>query len=394
MGSRQRLILLPRLTIAPNRIFINLTLPASMRRLTRRAFLATSSMATAAVAIAQGCTPSSSTSNNANSSSSNGSSQKVLRLYSGRHYDSDKAVYEGFERKTGIKIEYISDDADKLIERIQAEGSHSAADLLLTVDAGRLWRASAEGLLQSVTATQSPNLYSAVPENLRHPEGQWFALSKRARVIMYNKEKVQPSELSTYEALADARWRSQILVRTSSNIYNLSWVGEMIAVHGEAKTEQWARSMVANFARPPEGNDTAQIMSCAAGIGSIAISNTYYLVRLAKSTKPEERTAFQRIGVCFPNQGDRGTHINISGVGLVKNARNPEGAIQFMEYLLSREAQELFAKGNNEYPVLKGVALDPELAKLGTFKESTVSATTFGRNNEVALKLLDRAGWK
>ncbi len=372
-----------------------------MRRFTRRSFLTTSSIAAAAVVIGQGCSQQASNQPAANSSStgassnaSSNSSSKVLRLYSGRHYDSDKKIYEGFETKTGIKVEYIEDDADKLIERIQAEGANSPADLLLTVDAGRLWRASTEGLFQPVTAQQAPNLYSAVPENLRHPQGHWFALSKRARVIMYNKDKVKPTELSTYEDLTDPRWRKQILVRTSSNIYNLSWVGEMLAVHGEAKTEDWARKLVANFARPPEGNDTAQIMACAAGIGSLAISNTYYLVRLAKSSKPEERAAFEKIGVFFPNQGDRGTHINISGVGLVKTARNPEAAIQFMEYLLSPEAQEMFAKGNNEYPVLKGVALDPELAKLGTFKESTVSADTFGRNNDAALKLLDRAGWK
>ena len=369
-----------------------------MRRFTRRSFLTTSSIAAAAVVIGQGCSQQASNQPTANppstGASSNASSNKVLRLYSGRHYDSDKKIYEGFETKTGIKVEYIEDDADKLIERIQAEGANSPADLLLTVDAGRLWRASTEGLFQPVTAQQAPNLYSAVPENLRHPQGHWFALSKRARVIMYNKDKVKPTELSTYEDLTDPRWRKQILVRTSSNIYNLSWVGEMLAVHGEAKTEDWARKLVANFARPPEGNDTAQIMACAAGIGSLAISNTYYLVRLAKSSKPEERAAFEKIGVFFPNQGDRGTHINISGVGLVKTARNPEAAIQFMEYLLSPEAQEMFAKGNNEYPVLKGVALDPELAKLGTFKESTVSADTFGRNNDAALKLLDRAGWK
>lgn len=364
-----------------------------MKRFTRRFFLAASS---AAAVTAIGCQQKS---NTGNGSSVQPPAGGVLRLYSGRHYDSDKTIYEAFTDKTGIKIEYIEDEADKLIERIKAEGTNSPADLLLTVDAGRLWRADAEGLFQPVTSSQAPALYAAVPENLRHPQGHWFALSKRARVVLYNKDKVKPTELSTYEDLANPRWRNQILVRSSSNIYNLSLGGELIAVHGEAKTEAWARGLVANFARPPEGNDTAQIMACAAGIGSIAIANTYYLVRLAKSAKPEERAAFGKIGVFFPNQtGEgpegRGAHVNISGIGLIKTSRNTPAAIAFMDYLVSPEAQAMFAKGNSEYPVLKGAELDPALAALGQFKESTVSADTFGRNNAIALKVFDRAGWK
>ena len=317
--------------------------------------------------------------------------QPVVNLYSARHYDTDNALYESFTKKTGIKVNLVEADADQLIERIKSEGANSPADVFITVDAGRLWRAKDAGILQPIS---SRALEAAVPQSLQDPDNMWFGLSKRARVIMYNKDKVNPSQLSTYEALTDPKWKGRILVRSSSNIYNQSLVGSMIETKGAQETEKWARGLVANFARPPEGNDTAQIKAAADGVGDIAIANTYYLARLAKSDKPQDKAVAEKIGVFFPNQRDRGTHVNISGGGVVKTAPNREGAIKFLEHLASPEAQEIFARGNNEYPVVKGVPVDSVIKSFGDFKSDETNAAAFGKNNPEALKLMDRAGWK
>ncbi|MEO0491120.1 MAG: Fe(3+) ABC transporter substrate-binding protein, partial [Cyanobacteria bacterium J06659_2] len=319
--------------------------------------------------------------------------RNAVNLYSSRHYDTDDALYESFENATGIRVNLIEAEADLLIERIKNEGTNSPADLLVTVDAGRLWRADQEDLFEPIASSR---LEQAIPEYLRHPEGLWFGLTKRARVIMYNRDAVDPSELSTYEDLADSKWRGRILVRSSTNIYNQSLVGSLIAAHGEEATEEWVQDFVANFARDPEANDTAQIKAAAAGLGDIAIANTYYLARLAKSDNPQDQAIAERMGVFFPNQGDgeRGTHVNISGAGVLKSAPNKEAAIQFLEYLVSPEAQRIFAEGNNEYPVVEGASLDPVVESFGDFKEDTVSAAVFGRNNPLALQVCDRAGWE
>lgn len=314
---------------------------------------------------------------------------RTINVYSARHYDTDDELFAGFTRKTGIKVNLVEAEADQLIERIRNEGRNSPADVLITVDAGRLWRAQQAGVLQPV----SSRVLSSIPANLRDPQGNWFGLSKRARVIMYNKDKVNPAQLSTYENLTNSRWKGKILVRSSTNIYNQSMTGAMLAVHGAQKTEQWARGLVANFARPPQGGDTDQIKAVAAGVGDIAIANTYYLIRLMQSSKPEERAVAAKVKAFFPNQRDRGTHINISGGGVVKTAPNKQAAIQFLEYLVSPEAQRLFALGNNEYPVISGVALDPAVKSLGNFKEDKLNAAIYGRNNGEALKIMDRAGW-
>jgi len=316
---------------------------------------------------------------------------QTLNLYSARHYDTDNALYESFTKKTGIKVNLVEAKAEELIERIKSEGANSPADLIITVDAGNLSRAKEAGILQPVS---SKVLETAVPASLRDPEGHWFGLSKRARVIVYNKDKVKPSDLSTYEALTDPKWKGRILVRSSNNVYNQSLVGSMLEVNGPQKTEEWARGVVANFARPPEGNDTAQIKAVAAGQGDIAIANSYYVARLLKSDKPEDKAIAQKIGVFFPNQNERGAHVNISGGGVVKTAPNKEGAIKFLEYMVSPEAQEIFAKSNYEYPVLEGAALDPVVASLGQFKADATNAAAFGKNNPEALKIMDRAGWK
>ena len=315
----------------------------------------------------------------------------TLNLYSARHYDTDNELYQNFTKKTGIKVNLVEADADQLIERIKSEGANSPADVFLTVDGGRLWRAKQAGILQPVS---SKVLTSAIPAGLRDPQGFWFGLSRRARVIVYNKNKVNPSQLSTYEALTDPRWKDKILVRSSTNIYNQSLVGAMLAAHGAQKTEAWARGLVANFARPPEVNDTAQIKAVADGVGDIAIVNSYYVARLMKSKDPAEQAIAAKVGVFFPNQRDRGTHVNISGAGVVKTSRNKAAAIKFLEYLVTPEAQQIFARGNYEYPVISGVAIDPAVASFGTFKSDPLNPDVFGKNNAEALKISDRAGWK
>lgn len=320
-----------------------------------------------------------------------GQSTGVLNLYSARHYDTDTAIYEGFTRKTGIKVKLVEADADKLIERIKSEGANSPADVLITVDAGRLWRAQEAGLLQPI---QSNVLQSAIPDNLREAGGHWFGFTRRARVILYNKDRVKPSELSTYEDLANPKWKGRLIVRSSSHVYNQSLTGSILAKHGPQKTEEWARNLVANFARSPEGNDTAQIKAVASGAADLTLVNTYYLPRLAKSNKAEDKDIASKIGVFFPNQDDRGTHVNISGGGVLKTAPNRAAAVQFLEYLASREAQQIFAASNNEYPAVAGVPVDSVLESYGTFKQDSLNASVFGRNNADALKLMDRAGWK
>lgn len=316
---------------------------------------------------------------------------KTLNLYSSRHYNTDEELYEGFTNQTGIKVNLIEGKDDELIERLNSEGVNSPADVLITVDAGRLWRAEQAGLFAPVRSTI---LTEKIPGNLRHPNDLWFGFSKRARVIMYNKDLVDPSELSTYENLADPKWQNKIAIRSSSNIYNQSLVAGLIEVLGEEETEQWCRNIVENFARPPEGNDRAQIEAAAAGIADIAVANTYYLPRYAKDDDPTKQAIFEKIGVFFPNQDGRGTHVNISGGGMMKNAPNPESAIAFLEYLASPEAQEFFALGNNEYPVVEGVPIDPVVASFGEFESDTTNVSAYGANNALAVRIMDRAGWK
>ncbi|MGQ9870775.1 Fe(3+) ABC transporter substrate-binding protein [Leptodesmis sp.] len=349
-------------------------------KMTRRAFLASGS-AIAVVAMG-GC----------GQKQESGSSQakQAINLYSARHYDSDNALYAAFTKQSGIAINLVEAKADELIERIKSEGTNSPADVLMTVDAGNLWRAQQAGLF---LPTSSQALQSAIPANLRDPAGNWFGFSKRARVIVYNKNRVKPADLSTYENLADPCWKGRFIVRSSSNVYNQSLTGSLLAANGSEQTEAWARGLVANFAHPPKGNDTAQIQEVAAGVADLTLVNTYYVVRLMESEKAEEREISSKVGVFFPNQDDRGTHTNISGGGVVKTAKNPEAAIQFLEFLATPEAQAIFAKGNNEYPVVAQVAIDPMLASLGEFKADPLDAAIYGQKNAEALKIMDRAGW-
>lgn len=314
-----------------------------------------------------------------------------LNLYSSRHYDTDDALYQGFTAQTGIEINLIEGEADELISRIESEGANSPADVLMTVDAGRLWRAEESGLFQPVT---SPMLDSVIPENLRHPEGLWFGLTQRARVIVYNTDVVDPSELSTYEDLADARWKGRVCIRSSSNIYNQSLLGSMVESIGIEETENWVTGLVDNLAREPEGGDTDQIKAVAAGQCDVAVANHYYWARLAKSDDSTDQEIASQVGVFFPNQGDRGVHVNISGAGIVADAPNYDNAVAFLEYLVTPEAQEIFAQGNNEYPVVDGVTTDEVVSGLGDFKVDSVNVASYGRNNAEVLQISDRAGWK
>lgn len=314
-----------------------------------------------------------------------------INLYSARHYDTDNALYTNFTRATGIRVNLVEAKAEELIARIKAEGANSPADLIVTVDAGNLYRAQQEGILRPAL---SPILTRAIPANLREPQGHWYGLTKRARVIVYNKGKIKPQELSTYEDLANPKWQGRLIVRTSNNIYNQSLMGAIIAANGRSGAETWARGLVANFARPPKGNDTAHIQDVAAGAGDLTLVNTYYVARILKSQKTADREVAAKIGVFFPNQNDRGTHVNISGAGVVKTAPNPAGALKFIEYLTSREAQDIFARGNNEYPVVSGTAIDSIVRGFGSFKEDKLNAAEYARLNGEAVRIMDRAGWK
>lgn len=315
---------------------------------------------------------------------------REVNLYSSRHYDTDEALYSDFTAATGIRVNRIEAGADALIERMLSEGINSPADVLITVDAGRLARAQDAGLLQPLA---SELLASRIPAYLRDSDGHWFGFSKRARVIMYNRDAVSPDAIATYEELADEAWRGRLLIRSSTNVYNQSLTGAMLAAHGEEATEAWARGIVANLARRPQGGDTDQIRACAAGEGDIAVANTYYLGNLMRSANPDDRAVAERVGVIFPNQDDRGTHVNISGGGVARHAPNREAAVLFLEYLASDSAQAYFAQGNSEYPVVEGVPVAEHIAGFGEFREDELAAEVFARNNAQALMIMDRAGW-
>ena len=316
----------------------------------------------------------------------------TLNLYSARHYNTDEALYGNFADLTGIKINRVDAEPDPLVQRLKAEGDKSPCDILITTDAGRIERAREMGLLQPVN---SAVLAKAVPAHLRDPDNSWFGFSKRARVIFYNKDKVSAADApKTYEDLAAAKWKGKILIRPSGHIYNQSLVGSILAADGAEKTEAWAKAVAANLARPPRGGDTDQIKGVAAGEAEIAVANTYYYVNLLRSKKPEDREIAAKVGVVFPNQANRGTHVNISGGAVAKYAPNKEAAVKFLEYLVSPQAQRYFAEGNSEYPVVAGVELSPELKSLGTYKEDQLNARVFAQNNAKALKIMDRAGWK
>ncbi|MBL8403697.1 MAG: Fe(3+) ABC transporter substrate-binding protein [Dechloromonas sp.] len=316
--------------------------------------------------------------------------EKVLNLYSARHYQTDEKLYDNFTRQTGIKINRIDGKEDELMERIRNEGANSPADVFITVDAARLANAEALGLFAPV---KSKLLESRIPSHLR--TDSWFAFSTRARVIIYNRNAVKAEDVATYESLADPKLKGKLCSRSGSHPYNLSLVASLIAHDGEATTEAWARGVVANFARAPKGGDTDQIKSVALGECGVAVSNTYYLARLIRSDKVDERRMMERVGIVWPNQANHGTHINISGAGVVKTSKNADAAVRFLEYLASDEAQRYFADGNNEWPVVADVATgNPALEAMGKFKADTLPIGSLAKNIVAAQKLLDRAGYR
>lgn len=314
-----------------------------------------------------------------------------VNLYSARHYDSDERIYEAFTDKTGIEVNLLEGDSDQLIERIKREGMASPADVMMTVDAGRLWRAEQDGIFQGI---ESEILAERLPEAMRHPEGKWFGFSQRARAIFYNRDNFDPSRIDSYEDLADPAFEGQVCIRSSNNIYNQSLLASMIEHHGEEGAEAWAQGVVDNMARDPEGGDTDQIRGAANGVCDLAVANHYYYVRLLKSEDEADREAADKVGILFPNQEGRGTHINVGGAGVVEGAPNRESAIKFLEFLSSDEAQEIFASGNNEFPVVEGVNLDPILESWGDFKKDDLNISILGENNPEAVRIFDRVGWR
>jgi len=317
---------------------------------------------------------------------------KVLNLYSSRHYQTDDALYANFTKQTGIKMNRIEAGEDPLIERLKNEGTASPGDVLVTVDAGRLWRAEQLGLLQPI---KSATLESRLPDHLRASSRQWYGFSARARVIVYNKATVNPADVQNYEDLASPKLKGKVCTRSGSHVYNLSLMSALIEHWGERKAEEWAKGVVSNFARAPKGGDTDQILGVASGECEVAISNSYYYVRLLKSDKPEDKKAMQAVGLIWPNQKSFGTHMNVSGAGVLKSAPHRDAAIQYLEYLSSDSAQSYFANGNNEWPVAKGAKLDnATLASLGSFKMDTLNISALGKNQPTAQKIFDRVGYK
>lgn len=322
---------------------------------------------------------------------SSGENSKVVNLYTDRHYDLDDSLYNMFTEETGITVNVIKGKSDELIERLKTEGEDTEADLLITADAGRLHRAKEASLLQPI---ESSVIEENIPENLRDDEKYWFGLTKRARVIIYDKQKVDPSELSTYEGLTDPKWKGKVLIRASDNIYNQSLVASFIETMGEENTKKWAAGIVDNMARDPKGGDRDQAKAIAAGEGEIAVMNTYYFGQMLNSSDPEEKKVAEKLAVFFPDQDGDGTHVNISGAGVVKSSKNKENAIKLIEFLTSEKAQKAYAEANYEYPVNSSVEPSELLKSWGEFKEQQIALTKLGENNESAVKILNEVGWK
>lgn len=313
-------------------------------------------------------------------------------LYSSRHYESDQALYDLFKERTGITVEVKQGKAKELLEEIQKAGEDSPADLFYTADAGSLASAKEKGFFQTIG---SAVLNENIPANYRDTEDMWTALTMRARIIAYSLERVKPEDLSTYEDLTDSKWKGKIVTRPSSHVYNQSLVASFIAVNGEEQAKEWTKGLVANFAREPKGNDRDQVKAVAAGEADLAIVNSYYIGHMINSEKAEEKDAVAKIGVFFPNRETTGTHVNISGAGILKGAKNKDNAVKLLEFLSGVEVQEKFSSANYEFPVNPKVAVENELLKSwGEFKKQDISLSVLGTNNKKAQEIMDEAGWK
>ncbi len=313
-----------------------------------------------------------------------------VNIYSARHYPADEQLFARFTEETGIAVNQIKGTGSELMERIKLEGEQSPCDLFVTVDAGNLWRAQDQGIYQPVS---SPELEQHIPANLREPSGLWFSFAKRARVFVYDTAKVKAEDLSTYEDLASDKWKGRVLIRSSNNIYNQSLVASMIHNDGVEKAQAWCNGIVANMARAPKGGDIDQINALVAGEGDIAVSNTYYFARLLSGDDDALKEKLAKCKIFFPNQGTRGTHVNVSGAGVAKYSPNKDNAIKFLEFMISPEAQAIFAGANFEYPVRDGAEQAAVIASWGDFKEDEINVVELGRNNAEAVMLMDRAGW-
>jgi iron(III) transport system substrate-binding protein len=313
-----------------------------------------------------------------------------VNIYSARHYPADEQLFARFTEETGIAVNQIKGTGSELMERIKLEGEQSPCDLFVTVDAGNLWRAQDQGIYQPVS---SPELEQHIPANLREPSGLWFSFAKRARVFVYDTAKVKAEDLSTYEDLASDKWKKRILIRSSNNIYNQSLVASIIHNDGAEAAQAWCNGIVANMARKPKGGDIDQINALVAGEGDIAVSNTYYFARMLSGDDDALKEKLARCKVFFPNQGTRGTHVNVSGAGVAKYAPNKDNAIKFLEFMISPEAQAIFAGANFEYPVRDGAEQAKVIAAWGDFKEDEINVVELGRNNAEAVMIMDRADW-
>ena len=324
-----------------------------------------------------------------------------LNLYSARHYSTDEALYADFTKATGIKINRVDADDAGIIARLKAEGSASPADVILLVDAARLWRGEQDGLFLPI---KSKLLEDAIPANLRAAPAAdggipWFGFSTRARVVVYDKVRVKREDVDTYEELGDPKNKGKLCIRSGAHPYNLSLFGAVTEHLGPEKSEAWLKGMVDNMARAPKGGDTDQIKAVAAGECQIGVTNSYYLARLMRSDKPEDRAVVEKVGVVFPNQNSWGTHVNIAGAAVARHAKNQANAVKFLEYLASPSAQNYFANGNNEWPVAKGVNTDnPALKSMtggsGQFKSETIPISAVGANQVKVQQMLDRVGFK
>lgn len=314
-----------------------------------------------------------------------------INLYTHRHYNSDKLLFKAFTKKTGIKINVIKGSADQLIQRLQTEGENSPADILLTVDAGRLVRAKNLGLLQPIT---SPLLIKQIPSEMRDLDGYWYGLTVRARALVYSKDRVKQNQLSTYEDLAHKKWRGRIVVRSSNNIYNQSLLASIIAANGELDAYKWAKSVRSNMARSPRGSDRDQARAVASGLADVAIMNTYYLGVMANSSDKKDQDVVKKIAVFFPNQKGRGTHINVSGAGITKSSKNKEEALKFLEFLTNENSQKVFSSANHEYPLKINEHNSTILKSWGQFKYDPLSLSVLGEKNTQAVKIFDKAGWE
>ena len=319
------------------------------------------------------------------------SSGAEVNVYSARGEDLIKPALDTFTEQTGIKVNLITESADALIRRIELEGANSPADVLLTVDAGRLFRAKEAGILASL---KSPILTQRIPSAYRDPDNQWFGLSLRSRVIMFDKSRVSAEEISSYEDLADPKWKGEICIRSSGNIYNQSLLASLIEHHGEEATEVWAEGLVSNMARRPQGGDRDQIRAAVAGQCKLAVANTYYLAGMLNSDVDTDVEVAQKIGVLWPNQDNRGAHMNVSGAGLIKGSKNVEEARQLIEFLSDDYAQGWYSEVNNEYSVRADIPVSTTLQGFGPFKADQLNLEVLGKNNEAAVRLADRAGWQ